>query len=85
MRASTVSIVILSALALLAPAAQAAAPRTVASCDAARVDKAAGVARTLSDCGKVDMARGAEGARAAGARAALRRAGRAPRHAATSG
>ena len=62
MRASTVSIVILSALALLAPAAQAAAPRTVASCDAARVDKAAGVARTLSDCGKVDLGRGAEGA-----------------------
>ena len=62
MRASTVSFVILCALALLAPAAQAAAPRTVASCDAARVDKAAGVARTLSDCGKVDLARGAEGA-----------------------
>ena len=61
-RASTVSIVILSALALLAPAAQAAAPRTVASCEAARVDKAAGVARTLSDCGKVDLGRGAEGA-----------------------
>ena len=60
MRASTVSIVILSALALLAPAAQAATPRTVASCDAARVDKAAGVARTLSDCGKVDISRGAE-------------------------
>ena len=62
MRASIVSIVILSALALLAPAAQAAAPRTVASCDAARVDKAAGVARSLSDCGKVDLGRGAEGA-----------------------
>ena len=62
MRASTVSIVILSALALLAPAAQAAAPKTVASCQAARVDKAAAVARTLSDCGKVDLGRGAEGA-----------------------
>ena len=62
MRASTISIVILSALALLAPAAQAAAPRTVASCNAARVDKAAGVARTLSGSGKVDLGRGAEGA-----------------------
>ena len=62
MRASTVSIVILSAFALLVPAAQAAAPKTVASCEAARVDKAAGVARSLSDCGTVDTRRGAEGA-----------------------
>jgi hypothetical protein len=61
-RKSILSLVILSALALLPSAAQAAAPRTVASCDGARVDKAAGVARTLSDCGRVDLARGAEGA-----------------------
>ena len=61
MRALFLSTVILSVLALLAPAAQA-APRTVASCDAARIDKAAGVARTLSDCGRVDLRRGAEGA-----------------------
>ncbi|MEA2134061.1 MAG: hypothetical protein QOC68_1970 [Solirubrobacteraceae bacterium] len=62
MRKSVLWFVILSALALLPAAAQAAAPRTVASCDGARVDKAAGVARTLSDCGRVDLARGAEGA-----------------------
>lgn len=55
--------VALSALALLpASAAQAIGPRAVVSCDAARLDKAAGVARSLSDCGRVDMARGAEGA-----------------------
>ncbi len=62
MRKSVLCIVVLSALALLPSAAQAAAPRTVASCDGARVDKAAGVARTLSGCGRVDLARGAEGA-----------------------
>ena len=62
MRKSVLSVVILSALAPLPSAAQAAAPRTVASCDGARVDKAAGVARTLSDCGRVDLGRGAEGA-----------------------
>ena len=61
MRASAVSILVLSALALL-PAAGQAAPRTVATCDGARLDKAAGVARSLSDCGSADMRRGAEGA-----------------------
>ena len=61
-RKSILSVVVLSTLALLPSAAQAAAPRTVASCDGARVDKAAGVARTLSDCGRVDIGRGAEGA-----------------------
>jgi Fungalysin/Thermolysin Propeptide Motif len=55
-------VVVLSALALLASSAQAAVPRTVVSCDAARFDKAQGVARSLSDCGRVDMRRGAEGA-----------------------
>ena len=63
-----VSVVLLSALALAPSVAQGAA-RTVARCDAARLDRTAGVARSLSDCGRVDMARGAEGA----ARQALRR------------
>jgi Zn-dependent metalloprotease len=46
----------------MSSAAQAAPARTVASCDVARLDKAAGVARSLGDCGRVDMAAGAEGA-----------------------
>ena len=49
---------LLAAFALLAPASQAA----TAGCDASRVDKAAGVARSLSGCGKADLARGPEGA-----------------------
>jgi hypothetical protein len=61
-RGSAASILVLSAFALVCSDAYAAAPRTVASCDAARVDRAAGVARSLSDCGKVDLARGGEGA-----------------------
>lgn len=59
---AVVILVVLSALALLASSAQAAVPRTVATCGGARFDKAAGVARSLSDCGRVDMARGPEGA-----------------------
>jgi hypothetical protein len=61
-RASTISTLVLGTFALLVPTAQAAAPKTVASCDAARVDKAAGVARSLSDCGTANLSRGAEGA-----------------------
>ena len=62
MRASTVSIVILSALALLR--SRGAGRRTADGGVVRRgaLDKAAGVARSLSDCGQVDLARGAEGA-----------------------
>ena len=59
--------------------------RTVGGCDGARVDRGAGVARSLSGCGTADLARGAEGA----ARQALGRVSGAlgvrTRHAATSG
>jgi hypothetical protein len=57
---ATVSLVILGALGLLVPTATAATPRTVASCDGARIDKAAGLARSLSDCGSVDLGQGRE-------------------------
>ena len=55
-------LLVLSALALVPSSAPAAPPRTVATCEGARLDKAAGVARRLSDCGRVEMSRGAEAA-----------------------
>ena len=62
MRAPVISILVLCALALGPSAAQAATVRTVGGCDGARVDRGAGVARSLSGCGTADLARGAEGA-----------------------
>jgi hypothetical protein len=61
-RLSAVPLFTLIALALIPAAASAAPARTVARCDAARADRAAGLARSLSACGRVDLSRGAEGA-----------------------
>ena len=60
MRASTILTLVLGAFALLVPTAQAATPKSLAKCDSARVDKAAGVARSLTNCGRANLGRGSE-------------------------